>query len=56
VSENTWKEIKVGTIQFSRGANRLKWTVKQGTADLDWIDVRSAIKPEQSTTQAHAAP
>ena len=56
VIDNAWKEIKVGDIQFSRGANRLKWTVKQGTTDLDWIDVRSPIKPEQSSTQAHAAP
>ena len=56
LSDNTWKEIKVGAIQFARGANRLKWFVKQGIADLDWIDVRSGFKPEQSTTQAHAAP
>jgi hypothetical protein len=56
VTDNTWKEIKFGPVPFSRGANRLKWLVKQGTADLDWIDVRSAIKPEQSTTQADASP
>jgi endoglucanase len=56
VNDSAWKEIKLGAIQFSRGANRLKWVVKQGTADLDWIDVRSGNKPEQSATQAHAAP
>jgi Cellulase (glycosyl hydrolase family 5) len=56
LTDTAWKEIKVGAIPFSRGVNRLKWLVKQGTADLDWIDVRSAIKSDQSTTQAHAAP
>jgi hypothetical protein len=45
VSDSAWKELKVGAVQFSRGANRLKWLVKEGTADLDWIDVRSGINP-----------
>jgi endoglucanase len=56
VSDTAWKEINVGAVQFTRGANHLKWAVKQGTADLDWIDVRSTHIPEQSNTQAHAAP
>jgi hypothetical protein len=48
VTDNGWKELKVATTQFSRGANRLKWTVNQGTADLDWIDVKPSAKSQQS--------
>jgi hypothetical protein len=58
LTDNAWKEIKLGAMQFSRGANRLKWAVKQGTADLDWIDVRESAgsqqskAPKRSTTSA----
>jgi hypothetical protein len=48
VTDNSWKDIKVGVVQFNRGANRLKWEVKQGTADLDWIDVGESGKSRQS--------
>jgi endoglucanase len=48
IAENDWKEIKVSAIQFNRGANRLKWEVKQGTVDLDWIDVKESAKAQQS--------
>lgn len=48
VTDSGWREIKVGGTQFGRGANRLKWSVKQGTADLDWIDVRQNAKSQQS--------
>jgi hypothetical protein len=48
VTDNDWKEVKVGAIQFGRGTNRLKWEVKQGTADLDWIDVKAIAKSQQS--------
>jgi len=48
LTENAWKEIKVGVTQFNRGANRLKWVIKQGTADLDWIDIGETEKSQQS--------
>lgn len=41
VSDTAWSEIKLGVMQFDQGPNRLKWGVKQGTIDLDWIDVRA---------------
>jgi hypothetical protein len=41
VAGNTWSEIKLGSVPFNQGPNRLKWSVKQGTVDLDWIDVRA---------------
>jgi len=36
-----WSEIKVGA-QLNRGSNRLKWTVKRGTVELDWLNVQLA--------------
>lgn len=50
VTDNAWKDIKLGTIPLNRGRNSLKWVVKQGTVDLDWIDVTSESKAEESTT------
>jgi hypothetical protein len=41
VTGSTWSEIKLGSVPFNQGPNRLKWSVKQGTVDLDWIDVRA---------------
>jgi hypothetical protein len=40
IGETTWSEIKLGSVQFNQGPNPLQWVVKQGTVDLDWIDVR----------------
>ena len=51
ISSNEWAEIKLGTAQFNRGANRLKWLVKQGTADLDWIEVNESKETEQSAVR-----
>jgi aryl-phospho-beta-D-glucosidase BglC (GH1 family) len=48
ISSNEWAEIKLGTAQFDRGANRLKWLVKQGTAELDWIEVNESKETQQS--------
>jgi aryl-phospho-beta-D-glucosidase BglC (GH1 family) len=53
LADNIWKEIKVGPIEFNPGANSLKWVVKEGAADLDWIDVSSQVKG-QSTAQSRA--
>jgi endoglucanase len=40
VSSNGWSEITLGAMPISQGTNRLKWTVKSGAADLDWIELR----------------
>jgi hypothetical protein len=39
ITQNDWTEIKLGPAALTQGSNHLRWTVKQGTADLDWIDV-----------------
>jgi endoglucanase len=39
ISDQGWSEISIGTVALSRGPNQLKWTVKSGTADLDWIEL-----------------
>ena len=41
-SEKNWAEVKVGVVQFKQGVNHLKWMVKRGTVDLDWLDIQLA--------------
>ena len=48
LSEKSWSEINVGTVDLSQGANRLKWLVKSGVADLDWIE----LNPSESGQRA----
>ena len=54
ISDKGWSEINVGTMALSQGQNQLKWTVKSGVADLDWIDLNSAetIQRAASTVPA----
>jgi endoglucanase len=52
ISDKGWNEINLGTMALSAGENQLKWTVKRGVADLDWID----LNPAESTQRAGAAP
>jgi hypothetical protein len=40
VTEGDWTEFDLGSISLAAGANHLKWTVRHGTVDLDWIEVR----------------
>jgi len=44
ISDHGWKEINVGTVALAQGPNQLKWMVKSGMADLDWIE----LKPSES--------
>jgi hypothetical protein len=37
LSDKGWNEINIGTVALSQGQNQLKWTVKSGVADLDWL-------------------
>jgi hypothetical protein len=45
VTGTAWTEIRTKAAPFNRGSNQLKWTVKRGTVELDWIDVQPP--PEQ---------
>ena len=53
ISGNGWNEINLGTVALAQGQNQLKWTVKSGIADLDWIDLD---QPETAQRAASAVP
>ena len=53
LSNSNWSEITIGTIAFSSGANHLKWIVKSGSADLDWIQLNP---PEAGQRAASGIP
>ena len=42
ITQNTWQEIKLDDMYLNRGANRLKFLVTRGVADLDWIELSTA--------------
>jgi endoglucanase len=46
LAENTWSEIKLGTIPLTQGTNQLRWLVIGGTADLDWLELSPADKSQ----------
>lgn len=52
ITQNTWQEIKLDAIRLNRGANRLKFLVTSGTADLDWIALSPAEKNESAAQPA----
>lgn len=39
IPTNGWSEIKLGNVSLDRGSNSLKWTVVEGTVDLDWLEL-----------------
>ena len=57
ISGSGWNEINVGIVALEQGSNRLKWSVKNGIAELEWIELRTAEdgqrvangSPEKST-------
>lgn len=51
-----WREIKADRAQFKRGLNRLKWSVQQGTVELDWLDVQLADVPEKTAEAKTSGP
>jgi hypothetical protein len=55
VSESNWTEIKLGPIEFDRGPNQLKWIAKQGTVDLDWLEVNEVSKPQSATRSGYGS-
>jgi hypothetical protein len=42
-STNAWSEINLGTHPLAGGPHQLKWLVKSGTVQLDWLEFR--LKP-----------
>ena len=55
LQQKDWSEISLGLVPFSRGPNRIRWSIKQGTADLDWIDVGETDKRQPSATLPSAS-
>jgi endoglucanase len=53
LSDKNWSEITIGTAALSSGANHLKWIVKSGSADLDWIQLNP---PEAGQRAASGIP
>jgi hypothetical protein len=53
LSDKGWNEIKVGTVELSQGQNQLKWIVKSGVADLDWMEFNP---PEAGQRAASGTP
>jgi hypothetical protein len=54
LANNSWNDISVGTIPLAQGANRLKWTVNSGAADLAWIELVPADAGERAANGASA--
>ncbi len=50
LSNSNWDEITLGTASLSEGANQLKWAVKNGSADLDWIELRPIESGQRAST------
>jgi hypothetical protein len=48
VSETAWTEIRLNAVHLQRGSNQLKWTVQQGTIELDWMDVQITDASKQA--------
>ena len=44
LSTNLWSEINLGTYSLTNRQHRLKWLVKSGTVQLDWLELR--LKPK----------
>ena len=45
---NTWTEIKPGEVPLIHGTNCLKWVVRSGKVDLDWMDIAAPEKTRQA--------
>ena len=38
VSEQGWQELKLNSVRFTKGSNRVKLTVEDGTISIDWLE------------------
>jgi endoglucanase len=56
LSDGGWSEINAGTIALSPGANRITCLVKNGVADLDWIEFSPPTPSQRAANEVHAAP
>lgn len=50
LSDTNWSEVSIGTVPLAPGTNRLKWEIKNGAADLAWIDLRPARVGQQAAS------
>ena len=55
ISTNAWSEINLGTHTLASGQHRLRWLVKRGTVQLDWLEFRLKQK-SQLSAQVGAVP
>src|ERR1017187_754335 len=55
ISTNAWSEINLGTHTLASGQHRLRWLVKRGTVQLDWLEFRLRQKGQLSV-QVGAVP
>lgn len=52
ITDKAWTEIKLGPVQLDPSANHLKWIIKRGTVDLDWIDIKRVTTHLPATSAA----
>jgi hypothetical protein len=55
LTDKTWKELRPGTILMPAGPNRLKWMIKQGEVDLDWLEVTATEEQQTSAPVGDAS-
>jgi hypothetical protein len=48
IPSEDWSELKLGPVTLERGINRIRWVVRRGTVDLDWLDVNRTEPDLQS--------
>jgi len=51
IRDQSWTEVKLDPVVLAQGLNEIKWLVKRGTVELDWLD----IQPVEDVQQAGRA-
>jgi len=51
ITEKTWTEIRLAAITLANGTNRLRWLVNSGVVDLDWLELSSTEKNDESANR-----
>ncbi len=54
LEKKAWKEIELGSVELARGKNDLKWSVTDGVADLDWIQLSPAVTTQTAKSESAA--
>lgn len=50
VGKSEWTDVKLGAVALSRGSNSLKLLVKNGSVEVDWIELAVAQADQQSSS------